>query len=757
MPKTETRKTHSDMLSWQYKTLIAELSHVTLHASDDSCPCNQVALDSPEYCLGKHLLNISSLASETSLMDDPNRDMLDTLSTEALEHHEKAKTIYCKGGKWPDLAQWSRDWRKKIEPLYYICSGKVKVMASNKTLPAPEKASTTLLDSPAQLLDRIRVTGSCKPDRTCTFKVTSAEKTERQTSVIRNLPQTIDEVLRLPSEKKLSASDRTFAYGTSGLIRYDLVFRIVDGEKLIVSNDPHTFAPNPNYPPDLQPRRRERKSPQLQVRTIAQNLNPDALLVDFRSTDRGAPIIGSDLVVESGNGRIMAIVLAASEVPEKFSEYKEALKRIAPVYALDPRDADKFRIPVLVRERLTKVNRKTFAEDCNAPVALEQSAIEKARTDAEKITPTMLNSIEVFESESIEDALRSPRNKPFVTSFLNKLPPNEQAKLVDAQGVLNQDGVRRATLGVFVATFSSDAGLRLQVSGEKVESAKIPKSLGKCQVKKVHEDGDVTARCDGKEYVITKDGKIFEKVNLKDTESEAPMKLLTKEIRDKLPLLYSQENVKDPMVWVKFFTPDSNWTCYGIEFDGKDIFFGYVVGFEKELGYFSLRELESTKGKMGLPIERDKHFDPMPLSEVKKLHSTAEVFDKAHPYAKLLPKDIFIYKTTIEKHYRATSAMHKGSVRTIKQNGGLTLLGCPKDEPWNPPSSCGKQEVVMTIVPNTAKYRNELKHLLEVHPELESRVHHKKEAGVEPRLSDQDEEERVKIAEALEKVEAVSV
>ena len=38
------------------------------------------------------------------------------------------------------------------------------------------------------------------------------------------------------------------------------------------------------------------------------------------------------------------------------------------------------------------------------------------------------------------------------------------------------------------------------------------------------------------------------------------MKLLTEELRMQLPLLYSQENEKDPMVHAKFFTPWSNWT-----------------------------------------------------------------------------------------------------------------------------------------------------------------------------------------------------
>lgn len=61
---------------------------------------------------------------------------------------------------------------------------------------------------------------------------------------------------------------------------------------------------------------------------------------------------------------------------------------------------------------------------------------------------------------------------------------------------------------------------------------------------------------------------------------------------------------------VKFFTPDAGWIWYGIEFDGDDLFFGLVSGQEIELGYFSLSELESVRGQLGLPIERDLYYTP---------------------------------------------------------------------------------------------------------------------------------------------------
>ena len=38
------------------------------------------------------------------------------------------------------------------------------------------------------------------------------------------------------------------------------------------------------------------------------------------------------------------------------------------------------------------------------------------------------------------------------------------------------------------------------------------------------------------------------------------------------------------------------------------IFFGLVYGHDKELGYFSLKELESVKCSFGLGIERDRYF-----------------------------------------------------------------------------------------------------------------------------------------------------
>lgn len=100
------------------------------------------------------------------------------------------------------------------------------------------------------------------------------------------------------------------------------------------------------------------------------------------------------------------------------------------------------------------------------------------------------------------------------------------------------------------------------------------------------------------------------------------MELLPAELRAQLPPLYSQEENKDPTVHIKYFTPDSNWTWFvteGGQVEDEFQFFGFVKGFEGEWGYFLLRDLESTQGPNGLPIERDLFFKPAPFSEVAKL------------------------------------------------------------------------------------------------------------------------------------------
>ena len=115
------------------------------------------------------------------------------------------------------------------------------------------------------------------------------------------------------------------------------------------------------------------------------------------------------------------------------------------------------------------------------------------------------------------------------------------------------------------------------------------------------------------------------------TEAHMPHSLFTQIIRQKLLANGARsaagEDI-DPIPVVKLFTPDANatWLLTEIDPDNPDIAFGLCdLGLGcPELGSVSLREIERLRGPLGLPVERDQHYDETRrLSEVAKMAKRA--------------------------------------------------------------------------------------------------------------------------------------
>jgi len=107
------------------------------------------------------------------------------------------------------------------------------------------------------------------------------------------------------------------------------------------------------------------------------------------------------------------------------------------------------------------------------------------------------------------------------------------------------------------------------------------------------------------------------------------MKLVTKELLKKLQAQdpyfeggCGRELPEDELkVVCKFFTPDASWTWYACSGSvdpetGNIQFFGFVDGQFPELGYFWLSDLESVRGGLGLPVERDLYWKEITLKEL---------------------------------------------------------------------------------------------------------------------------------------------
>ncbi len=468
-----------EMLRWQYKNIIAELQQLQLHASDGTCPC--LYANAGEYCLPKHALMVASLASETVAMDPANTALLQQLADEANQAHETLRDHVCGQGEDIPLLSWSREWRKKVEAVYYTCD--VAALRAKKTR-APEEQPRWCF--PVKEVER----GLGRVTRELGIMQSKAKQLKKQLDMPIQICKGQVEMFQepapdawgsrcrdpmtgrwVPSEEcpavptdpwTIEGKELTWAISPIGVLRYDFAYRVYEANELIPSHDPFTFEPNPGFPQELQPRLRERAAPRVQVAKIAATLDPGLLLEDYHATDRGAPIVGPDMVVESGNGRAMAIILSATEHPGQYAEYRRALLGKAPEYGLDPARIEKMTTPVLVRERITDVVRTDFVAEANATSSISRSTVEIARTDAELITSEMLYDLQVLDGETIEDALRSARNRGLVNRFLGKLPAEEQAGLLDAKGVVNQDGIRRIGTAIFVKAFeTADTGLVL--------------------------------------------------------------------------------------------------------------------------------------------------------------------------------------------------------------------------------------------------------------------------------------------------------
>ena len=103
-------------------------------------------------------------------------------------------------------------------------------------------------------------------------------------------------------------------------------------------------------------------------------------------------------------------------------------------------------------------------------------------------------------------------------------------------------------------------------------------------------------------------------------------KLMTKELGERIPALYANENVADydaVLAPAKLFSPYNGWTWYITEWNSETgECFGLVEGFETEIGYFDLTELaEATVFGRVLAVERDLYWKPTTLGEIRRQSS----------------------------------------------------------------------------------------------------------------------------------------
>lgn len=218
------------------------------------------------------------------------------------------------------------------------------------------------------------------------------------------------------------------ADGNSIGVRYE----VVEADDLITSHL-DDLGVNPAFPPELQPRDRSRALSQDQIAGIAANLQPERLGFSAQA-ESGAPIVGTDGLVESGNGRVMALRRAYQQNDVPASNYRSYLKA-------QNFDVDGMRNPVLIARRVTDLDpeaRVGFVNAANRSTAMRLGASEQALADARLLDADLLGRLDGAD-------VKAAGNQAFARGFMSKLPRAEQGSLIDKDGFLSQDGERRIT------------------------------------------------------------------------------------------------------------------------------------------------------------------------------------------------------------------------------------------------------------------------------------------------------------------------
>lgn len=221
-------------------------------------------------------------------------------------------------------------------------------------------------------------------------------------------------------------------------------YAVTDVGSLVTShlNDLKT---NPDFPAALQPRDRGRAASESQISRIENAINPELLGASPKAGD-GAPIVGADNVVESGNARTIALRRAYAS--GKGDGYKAWLIENAERFGLDPLEVAKMDKPALVRVGNGEYNRAEFARQANESSVAQMSVTELAKADADR-TPDLLGLV------TNEDGTINPvQSAPFIQGFMvHVVSPSEHGMMMTADGKLSQQGLSRIRNAVFAKAY----------------------------------------------------------------------------------------------------------------------------------------------------------------------------------------------------------------------------------------------------------------------------------------------------------------
>jgi len=268
-------------------------------------------------------------------------------------------------------------------------------------------------------------------------------------------------------------------------------YEVRDLSELQASHSGQTFAPNLKY---AHHNERDYSKPENQQRIIEQStegrFDPRYLVTDNPDATNGPPVIDEDGNVLGGNSRVMTLERVHGRAGASSAAYRKLLDQKAAQFGIDPSSYAHLKTPVLVRsvahDELAQLpeGAKWAIRKTNVSGTAELSASERARADAEQMTPELKRLVaSAIEDHGPDATLNEALSGKAGGKILNKLieggffSEQERPKLMDGKtGALTQaakDRVSKALTGQFFE--DSDQFARTPASlRNKLERAAAP-------------------------------------------------------------------------------------------------------------------------------------------------------------------------------------------------------------------------------------------------------------------------------------------
>ena len=221
----------------------------------------------------------------------------------------------------------------------------------------------------------------------------------------------------------------------------DVRFELVEHDSVIASNidEGTNLSPNKKYTEKLQPRDRDTIESLSQIIEISgENFDPRVLIFPDVNGKTGAPVVGPDNMVESGNGRILALGRIYKNKGPNLANYKSTMKAWASMYGIDPAKIDSMSQPIIIRRRtkdLSEANRIKFTQESNTSETADLQMDEKALIDSGLIDQEMVRLLN-------DNDINHKSNAEFVKQMFARLPKAE-VKALSIKGKITPDGVER--------------------------------------------------------------------------------------------------------------------------------------------------------------------------------------------------------------------------------------------------------------------------------------------------------------------------